>query len=263
MRGRFGLILFGLSTAGLASVALRYGDFRGIVEPPVNLASWLKLLPSAVGAIVFLAGAGLLFAPTAGICARTILGFAGVWAMVRARLLFLSPLSVGSCYGVFEALGPFAGIWMYCAATRRGAEPRQPPLPSMRQFTVARVIFGAACLEYGAAHFAFAAYTAAMVPAWLPWHMPVVYLTGAGHLAAGLAMVFGVLPRLAAAAEATMVTLLGIMVWIPSFFERPIPRWALPRQVQWSETCLTFLLAGAAWLVSSALGEGDRGSAPR
>lgn len=41
-----------------------------------------------------------------------------------------------------------------------------------------------------------------LVPTWLPLRVSWVYLTGAGHVAAGLAILIGVVPRLAAVLEA-------------------------------------------------------------
>ena len=118
---------------------------------------------------------------------------------------------------------------------------------------VARVLFGAACVVYGAAHFAYATYTASMVPAWLPGRTGLAYLTGAGHAAAGFGLLVGVLPRLAATLEAIMMSLFGVLVWFPSFFAQPVPEWATPTQNQWSETVVTFLLAASAWIVAASL----------
>jgi uncharacterized membrane protein len=122
-----------------------------------------------------------------------------------------------------------------------------------RVLRVARALFGAACVEYGVAHFAYAAYSSTFVPTWLPDRMGFTYLTGACHVAAGLGLLFGVLPRLAATLEAIMMSLFGVLVWLPSFFAHPVPAWASRAQVQWSETFLTFLLAATAWIVAASL----------
>jgi uncharacterized membrane protein len=120
-----------------------------------------------------------------------------------------------------------------------------------------------ACIEYGAAHFAYGAYTAAMVPTWLPGPMEIAYLTGAFHAAAGLGLVIGVLPRLAASLEGVMMCFFGVLVWLPSFFAHPRPAWASPTEVQWSETLLTFLMASSAFIVASSLQDSSRGSVPK
>lgn len=106
---------------------------------------------------------------------------------------------------------------------------------------------------YGGAHFAYAAYSLPFVPTWLPARMPLVYVTGACHIAAGLGLVLDVLPWLAAALESLMMVLFGVLVWLPSHFAHPVPRWAGSPQNQWSETLLTFLLAAVAWLIADSL----------
>jgi uncharacterized membrane protein len=172
-------------------------------------------------------------------------------------------MDVGSWYGICEAMGPLIGAWiLYILLRRRNDAPAANVATGDRALRVARILFGAACVVYGAAHFAYAAYTAKMVPAWLPGRTGITYLTGACHAAAGLCLLVGVLPRLAATLEATMLSLFGVLVWLPSFFARPVPDWASPAQVQWSETFLTFLLAASAWIVAGSLRGESWGFAP-
>jgi uncharacterized membrane protein YphA (DoxX/SURF4 family) len=157
-------------------------------------------------------------------------------------------------YGFFEALSILVGAWLLYASLRRQSVPSAvTPMTGGRGLLVARVLFGAACIEFGAAHFVFAAYTAAFVPAWLPGRMNLVYLTGACHAAAGLGILIGVLPRFAATMEGILMGLFGVLVWLPTFFEQPKPAWATPIQVQCSETFLTFLMAASAFIVADAL----------
>jgi hypothetical protein len=59
-----------------------------------------------------------------------------------------------------------------------------------------------------------------------------------------------------------MLSLFGILVWLPSFFAQPVPEWASSTQVQWSETFLTYLLAASAWIVAASLRSTPWGFAP-
>lgn len=52
----------------------------------------------------------------------------------------------------------------------------------------------------------------------LPWPAGWAILTGIGSLAACLALLFGVWPRLAATLEAAMVTLIGLLYWAPDLY---------------------------------------------
>jgi len=259
----FGHALFGLSAAGLALLSLVYGNFAPVVEPFPAWLPWPGIWAYGLGAILLAASAGLFFAGTAVASAITIGAYALAWAAARARPVMLQPLVVGSWYGLAEALGPLLGAWiLYAVLRRQSGAPAATMVTGDRALRLARVLFGAACIAYGAAHFAYAAYTAKMVPAWLPEPMGLAYLTGAFHAAAGLGLVIGVLPRLAAALEASMISLFGVLVWLPSFFAKPVPEWAASAQIRWSETFVTFLLAASAWIVAASLQRSRLGLAP-
>jgi len=238
---------------GLALLSLVYGNFAPLLEPS-PAGPWREVLAHVAGAILLAAGAGLLFARTAPAGALLIAGFGVIWAISRAHLLLLEPSSVGSWYAVAEALGPLLGAAILFMGLRRHDDGSAPTaMPRDRALRVARVLFGAACVAYGAAHFAYAPFTASMVPAWIPGRTAVAYFTGVGHAAAGLSLLSGLLPRLAATLEALMMALFGLLVWLPSFFLHPAPTWAGSPQNQWSETLLTFLLAASAAIVAASL----------
>jgi uncharacterized membrane protein len=259
----FGHALFGISVAGLAILSLVYGNFAPILEPFHAPRPWPEVLAYILGAVLLAASAGLFLSRTALASALVIGAYGSVWVIARVRPVLLQPTVVGSWYGICEALGPLLGAWiLYALLRRQYGAPAVTTLISDRALHVARVLFGASCVGYGAAHFAYAAYTAAMVPAWLPGPTGLVYITGACHAAAGVGLLFGLLPRLAATLEATMLSLFGVLVWLPSFFAQPAPKWAPSAQIQWSETLLTFLLAASAWIVAASLGNNPRGLAP-
>jgi uncharacterized membrane protein len=249
-----GHALFGISVAGLAALSLVYGNFAPIMEPFPAPFPWRDAWAYGPGAVLLAAGAGLFFARTAPASAVIVGAYELAWVAARARAVFVKPMVVGSWYGLGEALGPLLGAWILCAMLRREQGGHAMTLMTgAGALRVARVLFGACCVAYGAAHYAYAAYTAPMVPAWLPGRMGLVYVTGACHAAAGFGLLLGVRPRLAATLEAIMLSLFGVLVWLPSFFAHPVPAWAAPAQVQWSETLLTFLLAGSAWIVAASL----------
>lgn len=237
-----GPVLFALSVAGLAALSLVYGSFAPLVDPyPASLRG-MTLWAYGPGALLLAACAGLFFPRTAPAAAAIVVVFNGLWVAVRLPAVVHEPLAVGSWYGVAEAAGPLVAAWVL--HTRLRGRPGG---------SVTRILFGACCLVYGAAHVAYAGYTASMVPAWLPGRLGLAYLTGGFHAAAGLGLLFGILPRLAAALEALMIGLFGLLVWLPSFFAHPAPAWASSAQTRWSEALLTFLLAGSASIVADSL----------
>ncbi len=81
---------------------------------------------------------------------------------------------------------------------------------------VARLLAGASAIVFGCAHFNYIDFTAGMVPAWIPpsqvfW----AWATGAGHLAAGLALVSGIQARLAATLLAAMMASFVVLLHLP------------------------------------------------
>jgi uncharacterized membrane protein YphA (DoxX/SURF4 family) len=86
-----------------------------------------------------------------------------------------------------------------------------------------------------------------LIPAWIPFRIFWAYLTGAGHIAAGLGVLFSVLPRVAAAAEAGMLTVITLLVWVPAVFAAPRAR--MPWTAFWISTAIT----AAAWVVAQEI----------
>jgi uncharacterized membrane protein YphA (DoxX/SURF4 family) len=167
--------------------------------------------------------------------------------------ILAKPLSIGAWYGFCEALTSLAGAWILCSMLRRQSRGSEMPIASQRSVRVAQILFGLTCVFYGSSHFAYADYTAGMVPAWLPNRLALAYLTGVGHLAAGIGVIVGILPRLAATLEAIMMSLFGLLVWVPSFFAQPRPQWATPPENQWSELVVNLVLAASACIVATSL----------
>ena len=245
-----GEAMLAISLAGLAVLSFVYGNFAPLLDPLPEP----KILTYGLGAIVLAACAGLFFARTIAASAITIAVCALAWAVVRSPPIFHQPLSVGSWYGSSEAVTLLVGVWtLYALHRRRDHASAATAFTGDGALRVGRVLFGAACLVYGIAHFAYSAYTLPFVPAWLPARLPLVFLTGAFHIAAGVGLILGILPRLAAILEAIMIILFGLLVWLPSHFAHLAPKWAGSPQNQWSETIVNFLLAAVACIIAESL----------
>jgi uncharacterized membrane protein len=203
------------------------------------------------------AAAGLCFARTA---VASVLAIAVCRALVGAVFIpdiVSHPLSIAGWYPFCEALTSLVGAWvLYALLQRQSGESGR--LASGGALRAALVLFGLTCVFYGISHFLYVDYTAGMVPGWLPSHLAFAYFTGAGHIAAGVAIVIGIIPGLAATLEATMMSLFGLLVWVPSFFMQPRPKWAGPPDNQWSELVVNVVLAASAWIVAIYLGKGVR-----
>lgn len=244
--------LFALASAGLAIWSLWYGHVAW-----QSLPAWIPWREAWVygsALVVLAASAGLCFSRTALASALTIGAYQALSAAIFVPQIFAKPLGVDAWYPFCEALTSLVGAWVLYALLRWQLRGSGTPMAGDGAVRVAQVLFGLTCVFYGWSHFAYADYTASMVPAWLPSHLVFAYFTGAGHIAAGVAVIVGVLPGLAATLEAIMMSLFGLLVWVPSFFAQPRPKWATPPDSQWSELAVTLVLAASAWIVAISLG---------
>ena len=248
-RVRFTRALFAISSASLAILSLFYGDSAQIGLSPPEWIPLRQVWIDGAALLLLAASAGLCFSRSALPSALTISAYLLLWALTSTPQIFSSPLSFGGWYGFCEALTSLVGAYILYVMLRAQPRGSQLPIAEDRTVRVARTLFGLTCIFYGGSHFAYAPYTASMVPNWLPDHLGFAYLTGLAHVAAGFGIVVGVLPRLAAALEAIMMSLFGLLVWVPSFFAQPRPSWATPPQNQWSELVVNLVLAAAAWVV--------------
>lgn len=109
---------------------------------------------------------------------------------------------------------------------------------------MARVLFAVSVVPIGLSHIVYLEVTAGYVPHWLPYRVGWAYLTGAGQIASGLGVLFNVLPRLAAWAEAGQITLYTLLVWLPVAVAAPKTR--LP----WTAFFISWIIGAAAWAVA-------------
>jgi uncharacterized membrane protein len=246
--------LFAIALASTAIVSLSYGDFVPIGQSVAAWIPWRETWIYGSAVLVLATGAGLCFSRTASPSALTISGYQTVWTLICALPILATPLSVGAWYGFVEALTSLVGVWILYALLRWRSLGSQMPVASQRVVRVAQVLFGLTCVFYGWSHFVYADHTAGMVPAWLPGRLGFAYFTGLCHIAAGLGIIVGILPRLAATLEAIMMSLFGLLVWVPSYFMQPRPDWAAPPQNQWSELVVTLAVAASAWVVAASMG---------
>ena len=92
---------------------------------------------------------------------------------------------------------------------------------------MARSLYAAALPLLGLHHF-LAERAVDVVPAWLPLRPGWVYLTGVAHIAAGAAILLGIVPRLAATLEAVMISAFVLLVHVPGVIGDP------GAQLQWT-----------------------------
>ncbi|MGO9008743.1 MAG: DoxX family membrane protein [Bryobacteraceae bacterium] len=254
-----GHLLFALGLAGLGVLSLVSGDFALNWQPVPAWVPWRETLAYASGILLLAGGIGMLVKRTAAPCALAMATYMLSWVLVlQVPRAAAAPGNVGVWLGVSESTVLMTGGWMVFASLARPADQlRMRFVTGSGGARVARLLFGAACLVLGLSHFVYADGTASMVPAWLPDRMGFAYLTGAGHFAAGLGILCGVLPRLAATMEAIMISLFVLLVHIPGVASAPTSR------LQWTMLFVASALAGAVWAIARSLRDASWGWARR
>ena len=239
------LTLFAVGMIGLGILALVYGDFAMVWQP---VAPWIPgrtVLAYGSGVIMLLGGVGLLLEATAAWSARILFPYLIVWLLLKVPALIAAPQMEAVWLGFGELAVLMAGGWVLFATLAR--PPEGSPLAfgtSESGIDVARMLFAVSLLPIGLSHLVYVKQTAELVPAWLPYRVGWAYVTGAGQIACGLGVLFSVLPRVAARAEAAMISLFTLLVWGPAILAAPKTR--LP----WTAFFISWAIASAAWVIA-------------
>lgn len=245
---RLGQGMLAIASAAVAIWCLAYSRFA--VQ---SLPAWMPWRESWIygSALVLLAAAaGLCFSRTALLSVLAIGACRAIMIAIYVPGIIANPRSMGTWYPFCEALTSFVGAWVLYALLRRESRGSASGMAGEGAMRAASVLFGLTCVFYGWSHFLYPDYTAGFIPGWLPGHLPLAYFTGAAHMAAGLAIIVGILSGLAATLEAMMMSLFALLVWVPSFFMEPRPSWARPPANQWSELVVTMVLAVSGWILA-------------
>src|SRR5260370_12965899 len=245
---QFARVLFALGMVSLGILALVYGDLAlGWYSVPAWVP-WREGVAYASGIVMVGGGGGLLYKGRAPLSGRILLPYLLIWLLLRVPALAAAPLTEVNWQNAGELAVLLAGGWILFA---RLAESREG---SKLQFAtgensirIARILFAVSLLAFGLSHFVYARQTAGLVPTWLPFRTGWAYLTGAGHLAAGIGVLLSIYPRLAATMEAAMLSGFTLLVWVPAVLAAPT---SLP---QWPEFLLSGAITARAWGVADSM----------
>ena len=240
------LALFAIGMAGLGSLALIYGDFALVWQP---VAAWMPGrtgLAYASGVIMLLGGIGLLAEASASLSIRILTSYLVVWLLLKVPALVVAPQMEAVWLGFGEIGVLLAGGWTLLARLAGLREGSKLAFATGENgVRLARIFFAVCVLPIGLSHLVYVKETAELVPAWLPFRTGWAYLTGVGQIAAGIGVLFSISPRVAATAEAAMVSLFALLVWGPAILAAPTTR--LP----WTAFFITWAIAAGAWVVAA------------
>jgi len=241
---RVGVRIFGVAAVALGLVGLVWGDFASVWQPVPQDLPGRTALAYVVAVAFLLAGLGIQWQRSAGrsAAALTVLYALGLILLHVPRII-VHPEVFVTWSGAAEQLALVAGglVAYTCCAQ---LEPNRAELVSM----IGRFIFGVCLIVFALAHLVYLAPTAEYVPAWIPpgqkfW----AYATAAGHFAAGIAILSGILARTAAILLTAMFVVFGILVHAPMIVTAP------HTHMNWAGNAINFALVGAAWVIAASI----------
>jgi uncharacterized membrane protein len=242
-------VTFAVGLLGLGALTLAYGDFALQWQPVPTWVPARQVLAYLSGTTLIACGVALLAKRSAALASRVLFFYALLWVLLlKVPQVAAAPFVEINWNGLGETCVVLACAWTLFASLNDRADVSTPRFATgANGLRISRYLFAVALLPIGLAHFTYIRPTTALVPSWLPFRAGWAYLGGAGHIAAGLGVLFGVLPELAAMFEAAMIGVFTLLVWLPGVIATPTNR------LQWTAFVISGFIAAAAWVVAANL----------
>ena len=244
---RVSVRIYGLAAVALGLLGLVWADFAAVWQPVPKDLPGRTALAYAVAIAFLIAGLAIQWRRSAGLgaLALTALYTLGVILLHVPRVI-AQPSVFVNWSGVAEQLAIAAGGLVAYAYFAQLEAARAERLSKIGRF-----LFGVCLIVFGLAHLFYLAPTAELVPKWLPpgqtfW----AYATAAGHFAAGIAILSGILARTAAMLLTAMFVVFGIVVHAPTLFSDPHTHF------NWAANAINFALIGSAWVIAASIAVG-------
>jgi len=245
-----GQALFAASLIAIGVWGLASGQFGAIWLPVPKTTPAREILAYACAVVSLAAGLGLFWRPMAAPAARLLLAWVLLWLLVfKAPAVIAAPAAVVSWESCGETVVILAAAWALYAAVAGAWDRRRVGFATGEVGTrIARALYGLAMIAFGLAHLAYLKDTASLVPGWLPAHPLWAQATGIAYIAAGAAILTGVLARLAATLSVAQMGLFTLLVWAPMLAG------GSKDPSVWSEAVLSWTLTAAGWVVAESYG---------
>jgi uncharacterized membrane protein len=240
--GLYGRIVFGASAVLFGVIALMWHD----ADTWQTLRKlWSLPFGTVIGAFLMIAqivgGIGILFQRTTR-SASIVLGIVYLLFSVVCIAGVIAKPTVYATYGSF-----FEQFCLVCGAVAVYAATEVNAARAVALGRVARLGLGLCAISFTLGQIFYLRFTAKLVPTRIPPSQTFwAILTTVAFALAAIAILINRQARLAVRLMALMLTLFGILVWMPLLIAHP------KAHGNWSEFALTFLIAGATWTVGWA-----------
>ena len=174
--------------------------------------------------------------------------------MLKFPALVVAPNIEGVYLGFGELAILLAGGWTLFARLGDVSGTKFAWAGGDRAVRVARYYFAVWIIPIGLSHMLYLKPTMDLIPPFLPGKVFWAYLTGLGQIASGLGILFGVLPRVAALAEASQISLYALLIWLPAILMEGRnlgPMFAHGGQrLNFTAFLISWIIAAGAWAVA-------------
>ncbi|QNK03556.1 DoxX family membrane protein [Dyella telluris] len=237
-----------ISMMTLGVLGLVYGDVAMVWQHlPIEHMPGARAIAYGFALIELIAGIGLLLRPWAKAAAALLTVFLLAWAvLLKLPAVIAVPSMEATWLGLGEITVILAGAWVLFASQMGERGDWLGHVTGQRGVRAARVLFALSLPMIGLSHFFYTKQTVELVPSWLPFPSAWAYLTGAGSIATCVAVLFGIVPRLACRLEALMLWIITLLVWAPAIISTSGDRLPI--------TALTIsaAIACGAWVVADS-----------
>jgi uncharacterized membrane protein YphA (DoxX/SURF4 family) len=246
MKPSLGRYIYGAAAIGFGICALVWHDISNWLQlKALAGVSHSAILTSIVAAIEILGGAAVLWPRTARAGAIVLGALYLIFALLTLPFIVKQPLVYNSYGNFFEEFSFFAGAMLLYATTGPLAATRGARLGQFGYYS-----FGLCVLSFGLEQLFYLDPTASLVPKWIPpGQMFWAITTTAAFILAAIALITGLMARLAAQLTTAMLVGFGLLVWLPALYADP------HQFFSWTETAETLGIAGSAWIVAEYLGK--------
>jgi uncharacterized membrane protein len=239
-----GHAMYAAAVAGLG-VLLLSSEFVYVWAPFPRWVPWRLVLACASGALLLVSAVGLSWRKTALPSSAILTSLFLSWLLLlQVPRIIAAPSKELLWAGAAQIATLVAGGWILFVSVASKAKAPGRWLRVGRGVRMARLLYAVALPLFGLHHFVDAAGAADAVPAWLPLRLGWAYLTGAAHVAAGVAILLGIVPLLAATLEAIMITAFVLLIHVPGVMRAPRD------PLQWTMLIVASAIGGAAWIVA-------------
>jgi uncharacterized membrane protein len=248
------LTLFAIGLIGMGVLALVYGDFAMVWQPVAPWFPGRTVLAYGSGVLMVGCGVGLFFRATTAWALRIVLPYLVVWQMLKFPSLVVAPKMEAVYLGFGEIAVLLAGGWTLFARLGDLSGTKFAWAGGEQAVRFARYYFAVWIIPIGISHVLYLKPTLDLIPPFLPGKVFWAYLTGIGQIASGLGVLFGVLPRVAAWAEAAQISLYALLIWLPAILlenKNLGPSFAHANQrLSFTAFFISWIIAAGAWAVA-------------